>query len=76
MPIGPLELAIVAVILLLLFGARRLPEVGRSLGSGLREFRDGVRLVKEPVELAKEPLELTAAGANATQASDRPNGGA
>lgn len=73
MPIGPIELAIVLVIVLLLFGASRIPEVGRSLGSGLREFRDGVRLVKEPVELAKEPLELNP---TAAASADRANGGA
>ena len=40
--IGPLELVIVLVIILLIFGARRLPEIGRSLGDGMREFKDGI----------------------------------
>ena len=40
--IGPLELVIVLVIVLLLFGAKRLPELGRSLGSGMKEFKDSV----------------------------------
>jgi sec-independent protein translocase protein TatA len=40
--IGPLELIIVLVIVLLIFGAKRLPEVGRGLGSGMREFKDSV----------------------------------
>ncbi len=40
--IGPLELAIVLVIVLLLFGAKRLPELGKSLGSGMKEFKDSV----------------------------------
>jgi sec-independent protein translocase protein TatA len=40
--IGPLELVIVLVVILLIFGARRLPEVGRSLGDGMREFKDGI----------------------------------
>jgi sec-independent protein translocase protein TatA len=42
MPIGPLELVLIVVIILLIFGARRLPELGRSLGSGMREFKDSV----------------------------------
>jgi sec-independent protein translocase protein TatA len=42
MPLGPLELLIIAFIVLLLFGAKRLPELGRSLGSGMREFKEGV----------------------------------
>jgi sec-independent protein translocase protein TatA len=40
--IGPMELIIVLVIVLLIFGAKRLPELGRSLGSGMREFKDSV----------------------------------
>jgi sec-independent protein translocase protein TatA len=40
--IGPLELAIVLVIALIVFGPKRLPELGRSLGRGLREFKDSV----------------------------------
>ena len=41
--IGPMELALVAIIALLVLGPRRLPEAGRSLRHGLREFRDGIR---------------------------------
>jgi sec-independent protein translocase protein TatA len=37
---NPLHIAFLVVILLLVFGARRLPEIGRSLGSGMREFKD------------------------------------
>jgi sec-independent protein translocase protein TatA len=40
--IGLPELLIVLLIILLLFGARRLPEMGRSLGQGMREFKDSV----------------------------------
>jgi sec-independent protein translocase protein TatA len=36
------ELAILLVVALLLFGAKRLPEMGRSLGRGMREFKDAV----------------------------------
>jgi sec-independent protein translocase protein TatA len=39
---NPLHIAFLVVILLLVFGARRLPEIGRSLGSGMREFKDSV----------------------------------
>lgn len=42
MNIGPLEIAIVVLVIVLLFGARRLPELGSGLGRGLREFKDGV----------------------------------
>ena len=40
--IGPPELLIVLVIILVIFGPKRLPGLGRSLGSGMREFRDSI----------------------------------
>jgi sec-independent protein translocase protein TatA len=42
MDISLWQVAIVLVIALLLFGSRRLPEMGRSLGAGMREFKDGI----------------------------------
>ncbi len=41
-PIGIPELVIVLVILLVIFGPKRLPGLGRSLGSGMREFKDSI----------------------------------
>jgi len=41
--IGPLELILILVALLLLFGARRIPEIARSLGRSLNQFRRGMR---------------------------------
>jgi sec-independent protein translocase protein TatA len=43
------ELMILLVVLLLIFGAKRLPEMGRSLGKGMREFKDSVTGVEEAV---------------------------
>lgn len=40
--IGPLEIAIVLIIALIVFGPKRLPELGKSLGRGINEFREGV----------------------------------
>jgi len=40
--IGPMELAIVLVIALLVLGPKKLPEVGRSVGRGMREFKDAL----------------------------------
>ena len=40
--IGPLEIAIVLVIVLIIFGPKRLPELGRSMGRGIREFRGSI----------------------------------
>jgi sec-independent protein translocase protein TatA len=52
--IGPWEVIIIAVVALLLFG-RRLPEVGRSLGKGIVEFKKGLRDVQDSVERDAEP---------------------
>ncbi|MDX6515014.1 MAG: sec-independent protein translocase protein TatA [Gaiellaceae bacterium] len=40
--IAPYQIIILLVIALLLFGAKRLPEIGRSLGTGMREFKNSV----------------------------------
>ena len=37
--VGPLELVVVLIIALVIFGPKRLPELGRSMGKGIREFR-------------------------------------
>jgi sec-independent protein translocase protein TatA len=41
--VGGTELIILLVIILLLFGAKRIPDLARSLGKGTREFREGIR---------------------------------
>jgi sec-independent protein translocase protein TatA len=40
--LGPLELGIILVIVLIVFGPKRLPGLGRQLGSGMREFKDSI----------------------------------
>ena len=40
--IGPMELIVVLVIALLVLGPKKLPEVGRSVGNGIREFKDSI----------------------------------
>jgi sec-independent protein translocase protein TatA len=59
--VGPTELIIVLTIILLLFGAKRIPELARGLGSGIREFKKGTR---GEVDEEKKGEELTS-GANA-----------
>ena len=56
--IGPLEIAGLLLLALLLFGAKRLPEIGRSLGSGMREFKDSVtgHDKPEPVQTTQLPV--------------------
>ena len=52
--IGPLEIALILAILLLLFGAKRLPEIGKSMGKSIREFRGATKGLAED---AKSGLE-------------------
>jgi sec-independent protein translocase protein TatA len=42
--IGPLEIAVVLVIVLVVFGPRRLPELGKSMGKGIREFKGSLSM--------------------------------
>lgn len=56
--LGPTELIIALVIILLLFGAKKVPELARGLGSGVREFRAGT---KEGEMKDKKEEELAAA---------------
>ena len=53
------ELLILLVVLLLIFGASRLPEMGRSLGKGMREFKDSVTGVEESVSTTARPTPST-----------------
>ena len=62
------ELLIILVAVLLIFGAKRLPEMGRSLGKGMREFKDAVTNADEPVTTPQPapPAELSSAPAQST----------
>ena len=73
--IGPLEVVIVLVIVLIIFGPKRLPQLGRSLGRGLREFRssvtglagdsdDEVAELAEPAEDPDKPVDGEVVGEN------------
>ncbi|MHC4399631.1 MAG: Sec-independent protein translocase subunit TatA/TatB [Planctomycetota bacterium] len=64
---GPVEMIIILVIAVLLFG-KRLPDVGRSLGKGLVEFKRGVRGIEDEVNSAASS---TAAPASADEVDDR-----
>ena len=69
-PIGPLELGIVLLIVLLIFGPKRLPGLGKQLGSGMREFKDGITGDKKGDEEEEERRpQITPAPAEPTQAS-------
>ncbi|MBA3717784.1 MAG: twin-arginine translocase TatA/TatE family subunit [Actinobacteria bacterium] len=53
--IGPWEILILLVVILLVFGPKRLPEFGRSLGRGMREFKNSVRDITDDTEPEELP---------------------
>ncbi len=67
----------ILVVLLLIFGARRLPEIGRSLGSGIREFKGAITGESEKPEapappIAPPPAEAPSADPSTTAAVEQP----
>jgi sec-independent protein translocase protein TatA len=81
---NPLHIALLALIVLLIFGARRLPEIGRSLGTGMREFKDSVTGADkqqalppaQPVQPVVEPVQAAASVPPAPAAEAAPTPGA
>jgi len=59
--VGPWEIILLLLLALLLFGAKRLPEIGRSMGRGLREFKDSVSGKDEDDTPAELPATTTPA---------------
>ena len=52
---GPFELLIIFMVVLLLFGANKIPEVGRALGQGIQEFRRALRSGDDPSDKKDKP---------------------
>jgi len=55
---NPVHIALLLLVALLLFGAKRLPEIGRGLGSGMREFKDSITR-EEDMSPAAVPVVVT-----------------
>ena len=70
--IGPLELIIVLVIILVVFGPKRLPGLGRSLGTGMREFKDSITGKDKDEE--RPQLQADARADGGAEASQRAHG--
>jgi sec-independent protein translocase protein TatA len=68
--IGPWEIAILLVIVLLVFGPKRLPEMGKSLGKGMREFKNSVT-GKDDDPPAELPVQASAQAEETVSASTK-----
>lgn len=66
---GPLELGIVLLIALLVFGPKRLPGLGKQLGTGMREFKDGITGGKDDKHEGEDAAVLATPPAAAPPAS-------
>jgi sec-independent protein translocase protein TatA len=65
---NPLHIAFLLIVLLLVFGAKRLPEIGRSVGSGMREFKDSISgqsptSISQSVQQPQAPVQQPVAAA-------------
>jgi sec-independent protein translocase protein TatA len=56
--LGPTEMVFILVIMLVLFGAKRLPELGSGLGKGIREFKKSMNEIKADVERPEERRDI------------------
>ncbi len=57
--IGTTEVLVIAGVVLLLFGGKKLPEMMRGLGQGVKEFKKGVNEVSEPLAEVKDTIDET-----------------
>jgi sec-independent protein translocase protein TatA len=67
--IGPLEIGIVLVIALLVFGPKKLPELGHSLGQGIRDFGKGIKGEDTDVAVVEPTAEAEVVATQATTPS-------
>ena len=53
--LGPMEIILIVLVIVLLFGAKKIPELMKGLGSGIKEFKKASRLEDEPDKTSAEP---------------------
>ncbi len=57
MSLGPWEIAVVILVIIILFGGKKLPELARGLGLGLREFKKAKQEIKDEVKNVTDEVE-------------------
>jgi sec-independent protein translocase protein TatA len=75
---SPVDLALLLLLALLLFGAKRLPEIARSLGTGMREFKDSINDVTQEEPPTRQltaggPVAEPATGSAPAREAERPD---
>ena len=71
--LGMGEMIVIFLVVLLLFGAKRLPEIGSSLGKGIREFKGSIREIEKEIKTVDEPQHDAVSPTSAS--SDEPDQG-
>jgi sec-independent protein translocase protein TatA len=67
MAVGPWQILVVVVLVLLLFGAGRLADIGKGLGEGIRNFKKGLGGDDDEAAAKEEPKQLPAKGESPTE---------
>ena len=57
MGLGPWEIGLIILVIIILFGGKKLPELARGLGLGLREFKKATQEIKDEVKAATDEVE-------------------
>ncbi len=65
--LGMWEMMLIFLVVLLLFGAKRLPEIGSSLGKGIREFKGSIREIEREVQAPPAPRETVASSSSSPE---------
>jgi sec-independent protein translocase protein TatA len=55
--VGAQEILLIAMFVLIFFGAKKIPEFMKGLGKGVREFKDGVKEIKDDMESSSKPTQ-------------------
>ena len=56
MSLGPWEIVLIILVIILIFGGKKIPELARGLGKGLREFKKTTREIKDEVDTVREDV--------------------
>ena len=60
MSLGPWEIVLIMLVIILIFGGKKIPELARGLGKGLREFKKTTREIKDEVDAVTEDVKSSA----------------
>jgi len=66
---GPWELALIFLVVLLLFGAKRLPDIARGMGKGIREFKTAIKDTQDEIKTSMDDTDTKKSNSN-----DKKNG--